>query len=144
MSVITPNVVAVKSAAVEFLRAKLDDSGMSQTELAKLAGLERSHISEMLAGRLTRFSLNRINRALAVFNAETETSYHFKPPSLDISGRRGQCLNEPDTMSARSRRRTVRLKVVSFSPLQFGAAGVRGSKDPSLCPICNRLWLEFR
>jgi predicted XRE-type DNA-binding protein len=85
MNVITANVAAVKSTAVEFLRAKLDDSGMSQTESAKLAGLERSHISEMLAGRLTRFSLNRINRALAVFNAETETSYQFKPPSLDIS-----------------------------------------------------------
>ena len=85
MSVITANVVAVKSAAVEFLRAKLDDTGMSQTELAKLAGLERSHISEMLAGRLARFSLSRINRALAVFNAEIETSYRFKPPSLDSS-----------------------------------------------------------
>ena len=82
---ITANVVAVKSAAVEFLRAKLDDTGMSQTELAKLAGLERSHISEMLAGRLARFSLSRINRALAVFNAEIETSHQFKPPSLDIS-----------------------------------------------------------
>ena len=85
MRVITPNVVAVKSAAVEFLRAKLDDAGMSQTELAKLARLERSHISEMLAGRLARFSLSRINRALAVFNAEIETSYQFKPPSLDSS-----------------------------------------------------------
>jgi transcriptional regulator with XRE-family HTH domain len=82
MSVITADVVAVKSAAVEFLRAKLDDAGMSQTELAKLAGLERSHISEILAGRLARFSLSRINRALAVFNAEIETSYQFKPPSL--------------------------------------------------------------
>ena len=84
MSVITANVVAVKSAAVEFLRAKLDATGMSQTELAKLAGLERSHISEMLAGRLARFSLSRINRALVVFEAEIETSYQFKPPSLDI------------------------------------------------------------
>jgi predicted XRE-type DNA-binding protein len=85
MRVITADVVAVKSAAAEYLRAKLDDTGMSQTELAKLAGLERSHISEMLAGRLARFSLGRINRALAVFNAEIQTSYKFKPPSLDIS-----------------------------------------------------------
>jgi transcriptional regulator with XRE-family HTH domain len=43
MRVITANAVAVKSAAVEFLRAKLNDTGMSQTELAKLAGFERSH-----------------------------------------------------------------------------------------------------
>ncbi len=85
MSVITADVVAVKSAAAAFLRAKLDETGMSRTELAKLAGLERSHISEMLAGRLARFSLSRINRALAVFSAEIETSYQFKRPSLDIS-----------------------------------------------------------
>jgi hypothetical protein len=74
--VITADVVSVKSAAVELLRAKLDDTGMSQW---KLAGLERSHISEMLVGRLARFSLNRINRALVVFNAEIETSYQCKP-----------------------------------------------------------------
>ena len=79
MSAITADLAVVKSAAVQFLLAKLDDTGMSQTELAKLAGLERSHISEMLAGRLERFSLSRLNRALAVFNAEIETSYRFKP-----------------------------------------------------------------
>lgn len=85
MGVITSDLVVVKSAAVQFLRDRLDDSGMSQTELAKLAKLERSHISEMLAGRLERFSLSRVNRALAVFNAEIETSYQFNPPSFDMS-----------------------------------------------------------
>ena len=85
MGVVTADLVAVKSAAIQFLRDRLDDSGMSQTELAKLAKLERSHISEMLAGRLERFSLSRVNQALAVFNAEIETSYQFNPPSLDMS-----------------------------------------------------------
>lgn len=85
MGVVTADLVVVKSAAVQFLRDRLDDSGMSQTELAKLAKLERSHISEMLAGRLERFSLSRVNQALAVFNAEIETSYHFNPPSPDMS-----------------------------------------------------------
>jgi predicted XRE-type DNA-binding protein len=84
MGIITADLVVVKSAAVQFLRDRLDDSGMSQTELAKLAKLERSHISEMLAGRLERFSLSRVNQALAVFNAEIETSYQFNPPSLDM------------------------------------------------------------
>ena len=51
MGVITADLAVVKSAAVQFLRDKLDDGRMSQTELAKLAKLERSHISEMLAGR---------------------------------------------------------------------------------------------
>ena len=53
MGVITADLAVVKSAAVQFLRDKLDNGMMSQTELAKLAKLERSHISEMLAGRLT-------------------------------------------------------------------------------------------
>jgi len=87
MGVVTADLAAVKSAAVQFLRDRLDDSGMSQTELAKLAKLERSHISEMLAGRLERFSLNRVNQVLAVFNAEIETSYQFNPPSLNPTPR---------------------------------------------------------
>jgi hypothetical protein len=53
MSVITVDLVVVKSTAVQFLRAKLDDTGMSQTELAKPAGLERSHISESWLGGLS-------------------------------------------------------------------------------------------
>jgi hypothetical protein len=53
MSVISVDLVVVKSAAVQFLRAKLDDTGMSQTELAKLAGLERSHIRRCWLGGLS-------------------------------------------------------------------------------------------
>lgn len=85
MGLVTADLAAVKSAAVQFLRVRLDDSGMSQTELAKLAGLERSHISEMLAGRFERFSVKRVNQVLAVFNAEIETSYQFDPPPFDIN-----------------------------------------------------------
>ena len=71
---------AAKLAAVEFLRAKLNETGMSQAELAKRAGLARSHVSEMLAGRLARFSVERVNRAILVFNAQIEATYQFKSP----------------------------------------------------------------
>jgi len=50
---------------------------MSQTELARKAGCERSHISEMLSGRLERFSLDRINRVLAVFEASIQVNYQL-------------------------------------------------------------------
>jgi predicted XRE-type DNA-binding protein len=50
---------------------------MSQTELARKADCERSHISEMLSGRLERFSLDRINRVLAVFEASIQVSYQL-------------------------------------------------------------------
>ena len=75
----TGNAATVKSAAIDFIRGRLAETGMSQTELAKRAGLERSHVSEMLAGRLARFSVDRVNRALAVFNARIEAHYQFEP-----------------------------------------------------------------
>jgi hypothetical protein len=66
---------AVKAAAISFLRQRLSESGMSHTQLAKKA--ERSHISEMLSGRVERFSLTRINRVLAVFGASIQVSYRL-------------------------------------------------------------------
>jgi predicted XRE-type DNA-binding protein len=68
---------AVKAAAISFLRQRLSESGMSHTQLAKKADCERSHISEMLSGRVERFSLARINRVLAVFGASIRVSYRL-------------------------------------------------------------------
>lgn len=68
---------AAKASAVDIIRAKLAETGMSQTELARRAGLERSHISELLAGRCARFSVERINRALAVFGVQIEATYRI-------------------------------------------------------------------
>lgn len=65
----------VKQQGVELLRRRLNESGMTQAELAQKAGLEPSHVSEMLSGRLARFGIERINRALAVFHAEIKVSY---------------------------------------------------------------------
>jgi transcriptional regulator with XRE-family HTH domain len=52
---------------------------MSHIQLAKKADCERSHISEMLSGRvlIERFSLARINRVLAVFGASIRVSYRL-------------------------------------------------------------------
>jgi predicted XRE-type DNA-binding protein len=68
---------AAKAAAISFLRQRVSESGMSHTQLAKKADCERSHISEMLSGRLERFSLARINRVLAVFGASIQVSYRL-------------------------------------------------------------------
>ncbi len=68
----------IKQEAVEYLRQRLTESEMSQAELARRAELEPSHISEMLAGKLTRFSIERMNRALAVFGATIEVAYRLK------------------------------------------------------------------
>jgi predicted XRE-type DNA-binding protein len=72
-----PELLAVKQEAIEFLRAKLHETGMSQAELARQADLEPPHVSDMMAGRLNRFGVERINRALAVFGAETKTEYRL-------------------------------------------------------------------
>jgi predicted XRE-type DNA-binding protein len=67
----------VKAAAISFLKARMSESAMTQTELARKADCERSHISEMLSGRVERFSLDRINRVLAVFGANIRVSYQL-------------------------------------------------------------------
>ena len=71
------DMAAVKAAAISFLKARMSENGMTQTELARKADCERSHISEMLSGRVERFSLDRINRVLAVFKASIQVSYRL-------------------------------------------------------------------
>jgi len=68
----------IKQDAVDLLREQLTRTGLSQAELARRAGLEPSHVSEMLAGKLTRFGIDRLNRALAVFGMTIRTSYRIE------------------------------------------------------------------
>jgi predicted XRE-type DNA-binding protein len=91
MTAAAPDMATVKAAAVAFLRDRMSETGMSQTELARKADCERSHISEMLSGRLERFSLDRINRVLAVFGASIQVSYQLISegrPTGRVSARR--------------------------------------------------------
>ena len=67
----------IKQEAVEQLRLRITEAGLSQADLARQAGLEPSHVSEILAGRLTRFSIERLNRALAVFGLSIEVRYRL-------------------------------------------------------------------
>lgn len=71
------DMAAVKAAAISFLKDRVSETGMTHTELARKADCERSHISEMLSGRVERFSLDRINRVLAVFGASIQVSYRL-------------------------------------------------------------------
>lgn len=67
----------IKQEAVEQLRLRITEAGLSQADLARQAGLEPSHVSEILAGRLNRFSIERLNRALAVFGLSIEVRYRL-------------------------------------------------------------------
>ncbi len=73
-----PDILQIKQEAVKFLRSRLLETGMSQAELARRAELEPSHVSEMLASRLTRFGIDRLNRALGVFGSSIVTSYSLR------------------------------------------------------------------
>jgi transcriptional regulator with XRE-family HTH domain len=77
MTAAAPDMATVKAAAISFLKERMSETGMTQTELARKADCERSHLSEMLSGRLERFSLDRINRVLAVFGASIQVSYQL-------------------------------------------------------------------
>lgn len=76
--------LAAKQQAVAFLRARLRAEKMSQTELARRAGLAPSHVSEMLSGRLARFGIDRFNAALAVFGSRIAVAYRLEKEAADV------------------------------------------------------------
>jgi len=59
----------VKHEAVELIESEMRRRGLTQTDLARRAGLKQPHISDMLRRRLDRFGVDRLNRVLAVFGA---------------------------------------------------------------------------
>ncbi|MBP2306310.1 hypothetical protein GBZ48_13230 [Azospirillum melinis] len=72
-----PELMAVKREAIELLRAKLHETGMSEAELARQACLELSQVSEMMVSNLNRLGIGRINQGLAVFGTEIKTEYRL-------------------------------------------------------------------
>lgn len=72
-----PDLLAVKQEAVELLRAKLHETGMSEAELARQSGLQLPQVSEMMVGNLNRLGIGPINQGLAVFGAEIKTEYRL-------------------------------------------------------------------
>lgn len=72
-----PDLLAVKQEAVDLLRAKMHEAGMSEAELARQSGLQRPQVSEMMVGNPNRLGIAPINQGLAVFGAEIKTEYRL-------------------------------------------------------------------
>lgn len=74
----SPELLA-KHQAVEALEREMAARGLSGADLARAAGLPASHISEILHRRLDRFSIDRLNRVLAVVGQRIEVEYRIVP-----------------------------------------------------------------
>jgi predicted XRE-type DNA-binding protein len=71
----------VKHQAVELIETEMKARGMTQAELAEACGLLQPHISEILRRKLDRFSVDRLNRVLAVFGRRVAVHYAIEPVS---------------------------------------------------------------
>ena len=60
--------LAVKAEAVVFIRARMDERGMTQKTLAASVGWSRTRIADLLKGKLDLFGYKQINEVLAPFH----------------------------------------------------------------------------
>jgi predicted XRE-type DNA-binding protein len=75
--------LAAKAEAVSFLRAQKASLGLTQAEMATRlgAGWDQSRVSDLLSGKLSKFSVTKINEALAIFgHPGIEIHYLFRLP----------------------------------------------------------------
>lgn len=77
--------LTVKADAVLFIITKMDEAKITQTALAAQIGWSRPRLSDLLRGKLSLFSYEKINEALAPFGASIEIQTKLKLPS---SGRK--------------------------------------------------------
>jgi predicted XRE-type DNA-binding protein len=69
---------SAKAAAVAMIANGMDARGMSAADLARLSGIPAPNISEMLGLKLDRYSIERLNRVLAVFGKRVAVSYRLE------------------------------------------------------------------
>ncbi len=65
-----------KTEAMMFIKVKLRELRIRQVDLAKLANMPESNVSEILSGRLTRYGIDRINRLLAIIDLDARLEVH--------------------------------------------------------------------
>lgn len=68
---------AVKAHAVAVVQGALKERGWTQIELARRCDMRQPHISAFLSGRTEEFSIERVNRILAVFGWEIGVRHEY-------------------------------------------------------------------
>lgn len=69
---------SAKAAAVALIANGMDARGMNAAELARASGIPAPNISEILSLKLDRYSIERLNKVLAVFGKRVAVSYRLE------------------------------------------------------------------
>ena len=74
-----PDELLIKAELVRQISNSIDAKGLTQAETAKILGIDRPKVSDLLNGKLSRFSTDRLFRFLNALGSDVEIRVGPKP-----------------------------------------------------------------
>ena len=74
-----PDELLIKAELVRQISNSIDAKGLTQAETAKILGIDRPKVSDLLNGKLSRFSTDRLFRFLNALGSDVEIRVVPKP-----------------------------------------------------------------
>lgn len=81
LEVAEPNAALVKAELARRISALIAERGLTQTEAARLLGVDQPKVSALMRGRLAGFSLDRLLRLLLALDPDVEIVIKPKLPA---------------------------------------------------------------
>jgi predicted XRE-type DNA-binding protein len=78
------DVLNAKTKATFFIRSRMMAEEMSAAELARASGISSEEISEILSLNLDRYSIESLNKVLAVFGKRVAVSYSLEDLPVEM------------------------------------------------------------
>lgn len=75
-----------KAELARLIRVEIRDRGLSQTEAAALLGLKQPDVSDLVRGKLARFSISRLERLLNALDLEIRIQVGPRPDGKQRAG----------------------------------------------------------
>jgi len=75
-----------KAELARIIRAEIRDRGLSQTEAASLLGIQQPDVSDLVRGKLSRFSISRLERFLNALDREIRIQVGPRPQGKARAG----------------------------------------------------------
>ena len=75
-----------KAELARLVRREITERGMTQTEAARLLGIQQPDVSDLIRGKLSRFSTSRLERFLNALDLEVRIQVGPRPPGKAQAG----------------------------------------------------------
>lgn len=75
-----------KAKAIRQLREHIEERGLSQAEVSAITGLTQCDVSNLVNGKIDRFSIERLMKIAEAFEGEVTLEFHF--PHRQAAGER--------------------------------------------------------